>query len=53
MPCDINPSVCNNNGECSNDNNGGYACTCRNGYLGVNCEIGMEILNYLKWNCSV
>ena len=40
--CEINscsPNPCNNGGRCQLDDNveGGYSCTCANGYTGVNC----------------
>ncbi len=40
MPCILNPTECRNDGECTDDNKGGYTCTCPNGYTGTNCDIG-------------
>ncbi len=41
LPCDLNPSQCQNGATCQNDNNGGYTCTCANGYTVTNCETGI------------
>ncbi len=43
MPCDLNPSQCQNGGVCKNDHQGGYACECEVGYTGINCETGKRI----------
>ncbi len=42
LPCILNAGQCQNNGECTNDNNGGFTCTCKNGFTGENCEIGKK-----------
>ena len=39
MPCDLNPTQCQNGATCTNDNMGGYTCVCENGYTGTDCEI--------------
>ena len=40
MPCEQDPDLCNKQGACSNDNTGGYECSCNEGFTGTNCEIG-------------
>ncbi len=40
LPCDINPSECQNGATCTNDNKGGSVCTCARGYTGEKCETG-------------
>jgi hypothetical protein len=40
LPCDLNPTQCKNEGECVNDNKGGYTCKCKTGYADVNCTLG-------------
>ena len=41
LPCVlINPCVY---GTCTNDNFGGYTCTCLTGYTGTNCQYGIVI----------
>ena len=39
LPCTLY-SPCLNGATCANDNTGGYACSCANGYSGTNCSIG-------------
>ncbi len=39
MPCDLDPTQCQNNGTCLNDNKGGYVCICSKGYTDTNCDI--------------
>ncbi len=39
LPCDLNPNQCKNGATCTNDNEGGYSCTCETGYAGDNCDI--------------
>ena len=34
------PNPCANNGKCMQSPDGGYRCTCENGYTGVNCDLG-------------
>ncbi len=38
LPCESNPDQCKNGATCTNDNMGGYTCTCPNGYTGINCD---------------
>ncbi len=38
LPCTFIPELCQNGGTCTNDNQGGYVCTCKNGYKGQKCE---------------
>ncbi len=37
LPCDQS-TPCLNGGSCTNDNKGGFKCTCANGYIGDNCD---------------
>jgi hypothetical protein len=46
LPC-ILSQQCQNNGQCQNDNNGGYSCTCQPGFTGQNCEIGDALVIFL------
>ena len=39
LPC-ILSSPCLNGATCTNNNLGGYTCTCATGYTGVNCQYG-------------
>ena len=39
LPCELN-SPCQNGATCTDDNVGGYACTCATGYTGTNCQYG-------------
>ena len=41
LPC-ILSQPCKNSATCTNDNVGGYTCTCPRGYTGKNCEIGLN-----------
>ncbi len=50
MPCDLNPTQCQNGATCANDNKGGYACTCENGYTGTDCENGKDLRVLLAGN---
>ncbi len=49
LPC-ILTSPCQNGATCTNNNLGGYACTCVNGYTGTNCQYGNKhyVLNCIK-----
>ena len=38
-PC-ILTAPCRNGATCTNDNLGGYSCTCASGYTGINCQYG-------------
>ena len=49
MPCILQNNPCQNNGQCMDDN-GSYSCKCKNGYTGINCEIGKKT-NDLKSVC--
>ena len=39
LPC-ILSNPCQNGATCTDDNQGGYTCSCKPGYTGVNCQIG-------------
>ena len=39
LPCILN-NPCKNGAACTDDNLGGYSCTCATGYTGTNCEYG-------------
>ena len=39
LPCTLS-SPCLNNAKCTNNNLGGYTCTCLTGYTGTNCQYG-------------
>ena len=39
LPC-VLISPCKNGAKCTNDNLGGYSCTCATGYTGTNCQYG-------------
>ena len=39
LPC-VLISPCKNGATCTNDNLGGYSCTCATGYTGTNCQYG-------------
>ena len=43
MPCETS-TPCLNNGVCTNDNLGGYKCTCLTGFTGTNCQTGKKTL---------
>ena len=43
MPCETS-TPCLNNGVCTNDNLGGYKCTCLAGFSGINCQTGKKTL---------
>ena len=38
LPCTLISNLCQNGGTCTNDNIGGYTCTCTVVYTGTNCE---------------
>ena len=40
LPC-ILSKPCQNGATCTNDNIGGYKCSCVYGYTGTNCQYGM------------
>ena len=40
LPC-ILANPCLNGAACTNNNLGGYTCTCASGYTGTNCQYGM------------
>ncbi len=40
MPCELNPSQCQNGATCTDDKQGGYSCACAKGYAGINCDTG-------------
>ena len=39
LPC-ILTAPCQNGAACTDDNIGGYTCTCASGYTGTNCQYG-------------
>jgi len=47
LPCVLNNHQCLNGATCTNDNVGGYSCTCETGYTGTDCEIRKK--KYLIW----
>jgi len=36
--CEMNPGICNWNGKCMPEDDGGYSCKCNNGCTGEHCE---------------
>jgi hypothetical protein len=42
LPCSLNSKLCSGHGICKNDNKGGYACKCKTGFMGRNCQIGTK-----------
>ena len=40
LPC-ILTSPCQNGATCTNNNLGGYSCTCLTGFTGTNCQFGI------------
>ena len=49
LPCTLN-KPCQNGATCTNDNVGGYKCTCATGYTGTNCEYGMRSKIKYMWS---
>ncbi len=43
LPC-ILTAPCQNGATCTNDNVGGYACSCLTGYTGINCQFGTKTI---------
>lgn len=41
LPC-VLTAPCQNGAACTNNNLGGYSCTCVTGYTGVNCQYGKK-----------
>ena len=48
LPWNLNSTLCNGHGTCSNNNIGGFSCNCATGYMGTNCEIGNK--KYTSFN---
>jgi len=45
LPC-ITTQPCQNNGNCTNDSQGDYTCSCLEGYTGINCQTGKQRIIY-------
>ena len=41
--------MCQNGGTCTNDNSGGYYCTCPSGFSGVYCQNAGNLHTLLKF----
>ncbi len=44
LPC-ILTAPCQNGATCTNNNLGGYSCSCLTGYTGTNCQYGLKSFN--------
>ena len=47
--CSSSIQICGEHGLCENNDNGGYSCSCKDGYRGSNCSQKPQTYIYLSW----